>query len=122
MNLAIWIVQGLLAVMMAGAGLFKLVTPHAQLVTKMPWARSWPEPRIKLLGAAEALGAAGLILPGLLHLLPILTPVAAIALVILMAGAVKTHLDRKESPAPALVPLLLASVVVLGRLVLVPWV
>ncbi len=122
MNLAIWIVQGLLALMMVGAGLFKIVTPRVKVAEKMVWAKTWTDDRVKLLGAAEVLGGAGLILPGVLHVLPVLTPVAAICLAILMAGAVKTHLELKESPAPPLLPLALAIVVVVGRLALVPWV
>jgi hypothetical protein len=122
MNLAIWIVQGLLALMMTGAGLFKLVVPRVKLAEKMHWAKTWTDGRVKLLGAAEVLGAAGLILPGVLHVLPILTPVAAICLAVLMAGAVKTHLDLHEPLAPAAAPLLLAIIVAAGRLALVPWV
>ena len=121
MNLVLWIVQGLLAFMMVGAGLFKLVTPRVKLAEKMRWAKTWTDGQVKLLGAAEVLGGGGLILPGVLHLLPVLTPVAAIALAILMIGAVKTHLALKEPTVPALVPLVLAIVVVVGRLVLVPW-
>jgi DoxX-like protein len=62
------------------------------------------------------------VLPGLLHVLPVLTPIAAICLAILMAGAVKVHLNFKESPIPAVVPLLLAIFVAVGRFALVPWI
>jgi DoxX-like family len=122
MNLAIWIVQGLLAVMMLGAGMFKIVTPRAKLAEKLRWAKTWTGQNVKLLGLAEVLGAAGLVLPGLLHVVPVLTPVAGICLAILMAGAVKVHVDLQESPVPAVVPLLLAIFVAVGRLALVPWV
>jgi len=122
MNLVIWIIQGLLAAMMIGAGMFKINTPRVKLAEKMHWAKTWTDGNVKLLGLAEVLGAAGLILPGLLHLLAVLTPVAAICLAILMAGAAKVHLDFKESPVPAVVPLLLAIFVAIGRLALVPWV
>lgn len=122
MNLAIWIVQGLLAAMMLGAGMFKIITPRVKLAEKMHWAKTWTDGNVKLLGLAEVLGAAGLILPGLLHLLPVLTPIAGICLAILMAGAAKVHVDLKESPVPAVVPLLLAIFVAIGRLALVPWV
>jgi len=120
MNLVIWIIQGLLAAVMLGAGMFKIVTPREKLSEKFHWAKTWTDGNVKLLGLAEVLGAAGLILPGLLHLLPVLTPVAAICLAILMAGAAKVHVDFKESPVPAVVPLLLAIFIAIGRLALVP--
>jgi hypothetical protein len=105
-----------------GASLFKIVTPRLKLAEKMRWATTWTDARVKLLGAAEVLGGAGLILPGLLHVLPVLTPVAAICLAVLMAGAVKTHLALKEPRVPPLLPLVQATVVVGGgRLVVVPW-
>jgi hypothetical protein len=122
MNLAIWIVQGLLAVMMLGAGMFKIVTPREKLSEKFRWAKTWTDGNVKLLGLAEVLGAAGLVLPGLFHVLPVLTPIAGICLAILMVGAVKVHVDLKEPTTPAVVPLLLAIFVAVGRLVLVPWV
>lgn len=122
MNLVIWVVQGLLAAMMFGAGMFKVVTPREKLAEKMHWAKTWTDGNVKLLGLAEIAGAAGLVLPGLLHVLPVLTPLAGICLAILMAGAVKVHVDLKEPPAPAVVPLLLAIFVAVGRLALVPWV
>jgi len=122
MNLAIWIVQGLLAAMMLGAGMFKIITSRVKLAEKMHWAKTWTDGNVKLLGLAEVLGAAGLILPGLLHILLVLTPLAAICLAILMAGAVKVHLDFKESPVPAVVPLLAAIAIAIGRLALVPWI
>ena len=122
MNLAIWIVQGVLTAMMLPAGMFKIVTPREKLSEKFHWAKTWTDGNVKLLGLAEVLGAAGLVLPGLLHVLPVLTPIAGICLAILMAGAVKVHRDLKESATPAVVPLLLAIFVAVGRLALVPWV
>ena len=88
----------------------------------MHGAKTWTHANVTLLGLAEVLGAAGLVLPGVLHILPVLTPIAGICLAILMAGAVKVHLALKEPPAPAIVPLLLAICVAVGRLALVPWV
>jgi hypothetical protein len=120
MNLALWIVQGLLAAMMLATGGLKVLVPRAKLAEKLKWAATWSDGNVKLLGLAEVAGAAGLTLPGLLHLLPILTPIAAVCLAVLMVGAVKTHLDLKEPAAPAAVPLLLCLFVAVGRFALVP--
>ena len=115
MNLALWIVQGLLALVMVMAGAFKVATPREKLAEKMHWAKTWTDGNVKLLGLAEVLGGVGLIVPGLTGILPVLTPVAAICLAVLMGGAVKTHLDLKEPPAPAAVLGALCLFVAVGR-------
>lgn len=116
MNLALWIVQGLLACAMLAGGVAHLVTPHEKLVRKMTWAESWPPMRVKLLGLAEALGAIGLVVPWVTGIVPVLTPIAAICLAVLMAGAVKTHRDRQEGAAAPAVLFVLCLVVAGGRL------
>jgi hypothetical protein len=115
MNLALWIAQGLVAFAMFAAGGLKVATPRSKLVEKMKWAASWSDARFKLLGLAELLGAVGLVVPWLTGIAPFLTPVAAACLVVLMGGAVKTHLDRKEPMVPAAVLGVLAVFVALGR-------
>jgi len=107
--------QGLVALAMLGAGAFKLVTPRLKLAEKMKWAATWSDGNVKLLGLAEVLGAVGLIAPGLTGILPILTPIAAVCLAILMTGAIKTHLDLKEPPTPAVVLDLLCVLIAVGR-------
>jgi hypothetical protein len=121
MNLALWIVQGLVAFAMVAAGALKIVKPRLALVEKFKWAATWTDARVKLLGLAEVLGGVGLIVPGLTGILPVLTPVAAICLAVLMAGAVKTHLDLKEPAAPAAILGVLCIVVAVGRFALVPF-
>jgi hypothetical protein len=115
MNLALWIVQGLLAAGFLGAGLMKLVTPREKLVVKMGWAEGFSAPQIKQLGLAEVLGAAGLIVPWATHIVPLLTPMAALCLTVLMVGASVTHVSRKESPAPSAIFGALALFVAVGR-------
>jgi uncharacterized membrane protein len=115
MNIALWITQALLAFAVLAAGCVKLFTPHEKLVQKVKWAASWPPGRVKLLGAAEVAGAVGVIVPWATGIAPVLTPVAACCLLVLMGGAVKAHLDMKESPAPAAIVGLLAVFVAIGR-------
>lgn len=115
MNIALWIAQGLLAFAMLGAGAMKVATPHAKLAVKMKWAVTWPAGRVKLLGVAEVLGAIGLVVPWLTGILPILTPVSACCLFVLMAGGVKTHLDLEEPAVPPAVLAALCVFVALGR-------
>jgi len=60
------------------------------------WADGFSENTVKLIGAVEFLGALGLILPRALDILPVLTPVAATCLFVVMVGAVTTHVRRGE--------------------------
>ena len=63
------------------------------------------------------LAAVGLILPAVLDIVPVLVPLAALGLVLLMVGAIVTHTRRKENPMVVvnLVLLALAAFVVVGR-------
>ena len=83
MNVALWIVQGLLAAVFLFAGGMKLVMSLEQLAAAMP-APPW---FLKFIGLAEVLGALGLVLPGLLRIRTGLTSLAAAGLVIIMIGA-----------------------------------
>jgi hypothetical protein len=82
-NYALWVVQWLLALLFLWAGGVKLVLPLEML--KGPVAL--PGLFVRFIGLAEALGAVGLILPWLLRIRPVLTPLAAAGLVIIMIGA-----------------------------------
>src|SRR2546423_1416201 len=102
MTRALWIVQGLLALLFLFTGSMKLVVPIEMLTAQMPLPL--PGPFLQFIGVAEVTGAIGLILPGLLRIRPILTPLAACGLVIIMIGATVVTLAGGEV-VPALVPL-----------------
>jgi len=103
MNTLLWIGLGLLAALFGITGAIKLIVPREHLPSRMHWASSWPRWRIRLLGLAEIAGALGLVLPGVTGLAPMLTPVAAICLALLMVGAAHTHVRLHESAVPAAV-------------------
>lgn len=96
METVVWIIQGLLAVLFAMAGITKLTTPKADLVKKMPWAEDYSENTIKFIGTAELLGAIGLIVPVLTGIVPVLTPIAALAIAVIMLLATQAHYRRME--------------------------
>jgi hypothetical protein len=109
----LWILQGLLAALFLFAGGFKLVTPIAAMTQQVPM----PGLFLRFIGLAEVLGALGLILPGLLRIRPILTPLAAAGLVIIMSGAVGVTMATAgagQAVMPGLVGVLAAGVAV-GR-------
>jgi DoxX-like family len=110
---ALWIVQGLLALLFLFAGGMKLVLPLEALTEQMPL----PGLFVRFIGVAEVLGAMGLILPGLLRIRPALTPLAAAGLVLIMIGAMVLTLAGGDVTS-ALIPLvvgLLLGFVAYGR-------
>ena len=97
MNIALWVVQVLLAaIFLLHARL--MLWPPASLQPNLQYMRAVPNGIRQFSGGAEGLGAFGLVLPGLAGTLPWLTPLAAAGLVIVMAGAVVFHIPRNEYP------------------------
>ena len=121
MTYVLWIVQVLLALIFLFTGSVKLVLPLEVLTEGTPL----PGWFVRFLGVAEVLGAIGLILPGLLHIRPGLTPLAASGLVIIMIGATVLTLAGvvPGGVGLALIPLvvgLLSAFVAYGRWRLAP--
>jgi hypothetical protein len=83
LNVVLWVVQGLLAVLFLFAGGTKLVLP----IEAMQGPVTLPGAFLRFIGVVEVLGGLGLVLPMLLNIRPGLTPVAASGLVIIMIGA-----------------------------------
>jgi uncharacterized membrane protein YphA (DoxX/SURF4 family) len=118
MNILLWIVQILLALLFLFAGGTKLVLP-ADVLQKMgsPNQVYLPGLFIKFIGLVEVLGALGLVLPGLLRIKKGLTPLAAIGLTIVMVGAVIITIagDGIKLAITPLIVLLLCVFVAYGR-------
>jgi putative oxidoreductase len=113
-NIALWILQVLLAVLFAWHGQL-MAFPPAEMVAMID-ANIGPNLRV-FIGAAELLAAVGLLLPGITRILPFLTPLAASGLMIVMSSASVLHLVRGESASAisAAVIFLLVSVVAYTR-------
>jgi uncharacterized membrane protein YphA (DoxX/SURF4 family) len=123
MTYVLWIIQVLLALLFLFAGGMKLVIPP-DVLASMGSPNQIPLPGwfVRFIGVCEVLGALGLILPGLLHIKPWLTPPAAAGLVVIMIGAVALTIAA-DGVAAGVVPLvvgLLAAFVAYGRWRLVP--
>jgi hypothetical protein len=98
MNLALWIIAGLLAAVFLFAGANKLLIPREKLA-KAPgggWVNDFSAGFVKALGAVEILGAGGLILPAALDIAPVLVPLAAAGLAAIMTGAAIVTYRRQE--------------------------
>ena len=128
MNLALWIVAGLLAVVILVSGSTKLFVPKENLDGLLQrlgpaaqatgeWTRDFSPGALKTIGVLELLGAVGLILPAALDIAPVLVPLAASGAVLLFAGAVIMRLRRGERATIAvdLVYLAMAAFVASGR-------
>jgi len=102
MNTVLWILQALLALLFLFAGGMKLIMPMEEMMRQMPLAL--PGWFLRFTGVVELLGGIGLILPWLLRIRPVLTPLAAAGLVIVMIGATAYTLAAGEVAA-ALMPL-----------------
>ena len=88
MNIALWIIQILLALLFLFAGGTKLLLPIETLTAMGPPNQVvLPGLLLRFIGVCEVLGALGLVLPGLLRIRPKLTPLAAAGLLIIMIGA-----------------------------------
>ncbi len=117
MNIALWIVQGLLAAFYLVAGARKVFQTQ-KFQQQMSWAASKEKGYLVFIGIAEMAGAVGLVLPMLTGILPWLTVVAAAGLALVQLLAIITvHIPEKDYKALPmnLVLLALAVFVAVGR-------
>jgi putative oxidoreductase len=122
MNIALWVLQVLVALAFIAAGYNKAFNPKAGAAQGMQWINALPKNLVVFIGVSEVLGGIGLILPALTGILPWLTPLAAALLAVVMVLAILFHIPRREyqSIVANLVLFLLAAFVAYGRFVLVP--
>jgi putative oxidoreductase len=115
LNIALWVAQVLLGLAFLMAGVMKTTRPIADLAAAMTWVPRVPPAEVRFIGAAELLGALGLLLPSLTRILPKLTVVAALGLVVVMILAAAHHLTHGEGK---MVPI---NVVLGGLALFIAW-
>jgi hypothetical protein len=96
MLIAVWIVSGLLALAYLFSGGNKAIRPYAEVKKTMEFAEDFAPWQVRVIGIAEVLGAIGLILPPLLHIAPVLAPIAATGLAVIQVGAMVVHIRRHD--------------------------
>ena len=114
MNIFLWILQILLALLFVFSGVTKFFMPADEMLKDMPSYMSIGF--IYFIGVCEILGGIGLVVPWLTKIKPSLTPLAAICLLVIMIGAI-TFTARISVPQ-AILPLIigaLCAVVAWGR-------
>lgn len=118
MNIALWIVQIILAGGYGFAGSMKILKPDSFRTNPQTesWARERSDANMRSIGIPEVLGALGLILPMVTGILPWLTPLAAVGLsVIQLIALFAIHLPKKEPIMPNVILLAMSVFVVVGR-------
>ena len=112
METTLWTVQALVAAIFLITGMTKLTQPRAEMAAgPMSWAADVTDERFRTIGLLEVLGAIGLILPGVLDIAPVLTPLAAVGLALTMVVAIAVHLRYGEANR-LLVPIVLLALCV----------
>ncbi|MFC4014295.1 DoxX family protein [Nonomuraea purpurea] len=115
MDVFLWVVQAILAAMFAMSGLGKLLWTRDKLAGKYPWTHTFSQTAVRSIGVTELLGTIGLIVPAATGIAPVLTPIAATGLAIMMGLAGALHIRRKEPSG------LMATAVLLALCALVAW-
>lgn len=118
MNVVLWVIAGFLAAAFLGTGILKASRSKEQLAAAgMGWTEDFNAGLIRTIGVLEIVAAVGLILPGVTGIAPVLAPIAAVGLVLVMIGAMITHGRRGElqGVVTAGILLVLAAVVAWGR-------
>jgi len=116
MAIALWFTAILLTGIYLVAGSTKLLRPKEKLAPQMRWVEDFSARQVKAIGAIEVIGALGVILPIVTGIAPVLTAVAAAALVVFQFVAATVHVRRREVSMLAVnsvLALVAASIVVL---------
>ncbi|SDJ91793.1 DoxX-like family protein [Catalinimonas alkaloidigena] len=115
MNSALWAAQGWLAALFLIAGAIKTFQPKEKMPAQMSWVHDYSAGMVKFVGIAELLGGIGLVVPWLTGIAPLLTPLAAVGLAVIMVLAIAYHLRKQEKIVMNLVLLALCLFVAYGR-------
>lgn len=115
LNIGLWVVQSILAVMFLMAGANKLFQSISELSKMLQWVTQVPEVLVRFIGISEVLGSLGLLLPSIFRIKPILTPIAAIGLAAVMLLATFFHISKGEASVIAM------PIVFMAMAVFVAW-
>ncbi len=121
MNMTLWILQVVLGAffLMTGSGKAFMSWESLQ---RIPWIDGASHGLLMFIGWSEILGGIGLILPAATKVKPMLTPLAAAGLTVVMILATGFHARRGEYALMSLTVVLgaVAAFIAYGRVVLKP--
>jgi putative oxidoreductase len=117
LNITLWISQFILASLFLMAGFMKTTMPIDRLSATLPWTKDVPIFLVRFIGICELSAVIGLLLPSLLRIKPILTPIAASGLILIMIPTIIFHISRGEPQVIGMhiVFILLSSFIIWGR-------
>lgn len=120
MNIVLWILQGLIAGVFLYSGITKTIFSEQKLVTSLgqTGVKGLSMPLIRFIGLVEISGAFGMILPVMLNITPILTPIAAICLAIIMvlAGVIHYRMHEGKNVRNNIALLMICLFIAFGRM------
>ena len=99
MNIALWIIACVAAVAYAIGGASQLLMTkekYRSLAASQHWVDDFGAGHIKAIGITKIIGAIGLVLPAVVGIAPVLVPLAACGLMLVMTGAATTRFRRSE--------------------------
>ncbi len=96
LNISLWVVQILLALIFGAAGAAKLFMPLGELALQMSFVADSSPVLVRFIGIVEIASALAMILPALTRILPILTPLAALGFAIIQVLAIPVHASYGE--------------------------
>jgi hypothetical protein len=119
MNLALWIITGLLAAALL-VSTSKMFVPREKIASvgaAAEWVLDFSPGALRAIGILELLAVVGLILPAVLDIAPVMVPVTAVGVALLFTGAAIMRVRRGETATvvPDVVYLAMALFVAWGR-------
>lgn len=99
MNIALWVVTGLLATAFGAGGITQLLLTkerYRAIGSSQHWVDDFGAGHIKAIAVIKLVGVIGLVVPPLVGIASVLSPIAACGLMLLMAGAATTRFRRSE--------------------------
>lgn len=99
MNIVLWIVTGVLALAFGIGGATQIILSkerYRSLASSQHWVDDFGAGHIKAIGTIKIIGVIGMVVPPLVGILPILSPIAACGLMLVMSGAATTRFRRSE--------------------------
>jgi uncharacterized membrane protein len=114
MNIVLWVLQVLLGLAFLASGMVKATRDRGQLLERMPYVEDLSDGQVRTIGLLEIAGGLGLVLPAATGIAPVLTPLAAVGLAIVMIGATLLHVRRNEPQGIAVTTVLFVGMAVIA--------
>lgn len=99
MQITLWLIAGALAIAFTIGGASQILMSKEQyrsVGASQHWVDDFTAGHVKAIGTIKITGSLGLVIPAAIGIAPVLVPLAASGLMLVMAGAVTTRFRRSE--------------------------